>query len=451
MVTRAIHTDLYQLTMLASYFHRRMHDVPAVCELFVRRLPQNRRFLVACGLAQAIEYLEELRFTDAQIESLREIPALRRALSADFIEYLRAFRFRGDAFAMPEGTIAFQNEPLVRIHAPLGEAQLIETALLSIINHQTLIASKAARIVLAAQGRSVMEFGTRRTHPEAAVDVARAAYIAGFDGSSNVEAAYRYEVPARGTMAHMYVMASQNETEAFASYAPLFPHSTYLVDTYETLRGVSHALDAAPDLSAVRLDSGDLATLSRQVRTLLRERGRPDVGIVLSSDLDEYEVERLTHEGDFDAAGVGTRLAVSEDAPSLGGVYKLVQIGDRPVAKLSASKVTYPGAHQVYRHLNDGEMVSDQLGMVDEKSYEFIGTTPLLVPVMEAGRVIFRESIHDARQRARRGLEQLPETLRRIGPREDRFQQHFEVRPSAQLVALLETCRAQVEDVENPA
>ncbi|MBI1944916.1 MAG: nicotinate phosphoribosyltransferase [Deltaproteobacteria bacterium] len=442
MTTHALHTDLYQLTMLASYFHQRQHEEHAVCEMFVRRLPKNRRFLVVAGLQRALDYLRELRFTDAQVEALREVPHLKKAMTPDFIEYLRAFRFTGDVWAMPEGTIAFENEPLVRVAAPLGEAQLIETYLLSTINHATMIASKAARVVLALGHRPALEFGTRRTHPEAAVDVARAAYLAGFEASSNVEAFDRFDVPARGTMAHMYIMACNSEREAFQHYGSLFPHSTYLVDTYDTVLGVKTALDAmGAGVSAVRLDSGDLASLSREVRALLKERGRDDVKIVISSDLDEYEIVKLTNDGDFDVAGVGTRVATSDDAPALGGVYKLVQIGDRPVAKLSAEKVTYPGAHQVYRHEKDGRLAFDTLGLVDEASYEVLEATPLLVPAMRAGKPVFDDDLPRARARCRSQLAKLPDTLRVI-ERSDEHEHFFEVRPSEQLKRLLESIKA---------
>lgn len=440
----ALHTDLYQLTMLASYFHQGRHEEPAVCEMFVRRLPKSRRFLVVAGLEKVLAALEGLRFTDAQIERLREIPGFKKVMTHAFVEYLRAFRFRGDVFAMPEGTVAFQNEPLVRVEASLGEAQLVETFILSALNHATMIASKAARVVLALDGRPALEFGTRRTHPEAAVDVARAAYIAGFEATSNVAAFDAFGVPARGTMAHMYIMASPSEREAFARYASLFSHSTYLVDTYDTVEGVKNALDVVGEgVAAVRLDSGDLGALSREVRALLHARGRSDVKIVLSSDLDEYEILRLVKEGDFDVAGVGTRLATSDDAPSLGGVYKLVQIGGRAVAKLSEGKVTYPGAHQVYRHEKDGRFAFDQLGMVKEPSYEFVSARPLLVPAMQGGRTVLHEDIHTMRGRCRDQLHMLPPELRII-ERSDRYESHYEVRPSEQLQRLL----AQVKDAQ---
>ena len=443
--TWALHTDLYQLTMLAAYFHHGEAQRKATCEMFVRRLPQNRRFLVVAGLERALRYLQELRFTDAQIEALKQVPGLQKAMSPAFVEYLRDFRFRGDVWAMPEGTIAFENEPLLRVEADLGEAQLIETFLLSCVNHSTMIASKAARVVLALKGRTALEFGTRRTHPDAAVDVARAAWIAGFEASSNVEAFAAHGVPARGTMAHMYVMASASEHEAFKKYQRIFAASTYLVDTYDTLEGVRTALDTVgDDVKGVRLDSGDLAALTKQTRALLKDRGREDVQITISSDLDEYEIERLIAVGDFDAAGVGTRLATSEDAPSLGGVYKLTKVDGRPVAKLAEGKVTYPGAHQVYRSERDGRFAFDWLGLDKEPGYDFVGTTPLLVEVMRGGRVADRfahggtETIAAMRARCRAGLAKLPDSVRVIGTRDDVRGGVYEVRPSPGLVQLLE-------------
>jgi len=447
--THALHTDLYQLTMLASYFHRGMHTTPAVCEMFVRRLPKNRRFLVVAGLEQALDMLQGLRFTDAQIEALKEVPGLSDALSYEFLEYLRGFRFKGNVYAVPEGTVLFENEPMVRVEADLASAQLVETFLLSAINHQTNIATKAARVVLAAGERAVLEFGTRRTHPDAAVDVARAAYIAGFAGSSNVEAAARYGVPARGTMAHMYVMASDDEEQAFAAYSSLYKNSTYLIDTYDTLRGLERAVRVVGDnLKAVRIDSGDLADMSKKARAKLKELGRDDVQIVLSSDLDEYALEGLNGNGDYDAAGVGTRLATCDDAPSLGGVYKLVQIGERLVAKFSESKVTYPGAHQVYRHEKDGVFAFDHLGMVGEKSFPFIDSEELLICVMQEGKRLHHEGIHDMRARCRAQIAKLPPELKEIGSRTDERVHLYEVRPSEALNAALEQCRAAVEPLE---
>ena len=447
--THALHTDLYQLTMLAAYFHHGEADRKATCELFVRRLPKNRRFLVVAGLERALRYLQELRFTDEQIDVLTQIPSLKKAMSPGFVEYLRGFRFRGDVWAMPEGTIAFENEPLLRVEADLGEAQLVETFLLSCVNHQTMIASKAARVILALKGRSVLEFGTRRTHYEAAVDVARSAWIAGFEATSNVAAFEAFGVPARGTMAHMFIMAAESERSAFIKYSKIFPRSSYLVDTYNTIEGVGLALDTiGDDVSSVRLDSGDLATLTKQTRALLKERKREDVKIVVSSDLDEYEIERLIAEGDFDVAGVGTRLATSDDAPSLGGVYKLTQIDGRPVAKFAEGKITYPGSHQVFRHQSAGKAHFDSLGLTKELSYEFLGTTALLVEAMTGGRPTAAfdwggdETLATMRALCRDGIENLPDRLKVIGPRSDVHEKHYEVRPSAAVLKLLDEVKS---------
>lgn len=443
MNSLALHTDLYQITMMAAYFHngRAKNSNMAICEMFVRRMPKNRRFMVAAGLADVIDYLENLRFTDSQIEFLRSVPSMRKVMTVDFVEYLRSFRFTGSVRAVPEGTILFQNEPFIQIVAPLIEAQLVETFILSKINYQTMIASKAARVVLAAKGRPVLEFGTRRTNPEAAIDVARASYIAGFEGTSNVEAAYRHDIPVRGTMAHMFVMASGSEEEAFSQYGKVFERSTYLVDTYDTLNGVRTALRTlGENISAVRLDSGDLASLSKEVRNILKEEGREDVKIMLSSDLDEYELQKLNESGDFDGAGVGTRLATSDDSPSLGGVYKLVQINSTPVAKFSESKVTYPGGKQVYREMKDGLYVRDFLGYHFERSYDYLNKTPLLASIMQDGKITYKDSIHRIRQRVRDGLNSLPEELKIIDKTDDHVNS-YQVVPSERLLDLLEKCR----------
>ena len=254
--------------MAAGYFHRGMTGATATCEMFVRRLPRRRRYLVAMGLERALRYLEGLRFTDEEIAFLATVPSLRDAMTPGFAAYLRDLRFTGDVWAVPEGTAVFADEPLVRVRAPIVEAQLVETFLLSAINHATLIASKAARIVHAAGDAEVMEFGTRRTHPDAAVDAARAAYCAGFVGTSNVEAGFQFGVPVMGTAAHMWTMAHATEEEAFEGYVATFPSAAILlIDTYDTLRGAHRAAAIARDkLKGVRLDSGDLLGLSRAVR-----------------------------------------------------------------------------------------------------------------------------------------------------------------------------------------
>jgi len=437
MTCKAINTDLYQLTMLASYFHQGMHEQSAVCEMFVRRLPENRNFLLAAGLKQVTDYLSDLKFTDAQIEHLKTIPALRKAMNRGFVEYLRGFRFTGMVHAMPEGTAFFANEPIVRVEAPLGQAQLVETFILSTINHQTMIASKAARMVLAAHGKPLLEFGTRRTGSESAVLAARAAYIAGFEGTSNVEASYTYDVPARGTMAHMYIMASKDEKTAFKAYADTFGDSTYLVDTYDISNGIRNALEAAGDnVKAIRIDSGDLAKVTVEARGLLDSLGREDVKIILSSDLDEYALYNFsTDDVPYDGAGIGTKLVASEDAPSLGGVYKLVQIEGRPVAKFSANKVTYPGPKQVYRKKNYSK---DLLGL-SESSYDFLDCEKLLVPVMIKGKAIHDESISAMRTRARNSLKSLPDSLKAI--KSTQTIEPYKVEPTVKLLKMLDNCR----------
>ncbi len=388
----ALRTDLYQLTMAAGYFHRGMTGAVATCEMFVRRLPRRRRYLLAMGLERLLGYLEGLRFDEEEIAYLATIPALRDAMTPAFSAYLRDFRFTGDVWAVPEGTVVFANEPMVRVRAPIVEAQIVETFLLSAINHATMVASKAARVVHAAglqngptprPAAEVMEFGTRRTHPDAAVDAARAAYCAGFSGTSNVEAGRRFGVPVLGTAAHMWTMAHATEEEAFAGYVATFPSaSILLIDTYDTLRGARRAAEVAGDkLKGVRLDSGDLYALSRAVRTILDEHGCPTARIVASGDLNEHRIAELRAAGaPIDVYGVGTDLVTSIDAPSLGGVYKLVEI-DRggettPIAKFSEGKATLPGAHQVHRFHEGGRIVRDVIALADEPIESGFGAAP---------------------------------------------------------------------------
>lgn len=418
----ALRTDLYQLTMAAGYFHRGMAATVATCEMFVRRLPRRRRYLIAMGIERALAYLADLRFTDQELAYLATIPSLKDAMTPAFVDYLRRFSFTGDVSVIPEGTAIFADEPLVRVRAPLIEAQLIETFLLSAINHATMVASKAARIVTAAGPARVLEFGSRRTHPDAAVDAARAAYAVGCAGTSNVEAGMRYGIPVMGTAAHMWTMAHPSEEAAFAAYIEIFPNAaTLLIDTYDTLRGAERAARVAGDkLKGVRLDSGDLIALSRGVRAILDQHGLTSAQIVASGDLNEYRIAELRAAGaPIDVYGVGTDLVTSLDAPSLGGVYKLVEIErdghPSPIAKFSEAKSTLPGAHQVYRFRRDsgviardviavdGELVEDPSGMPAE---------PLLVPVMRAGkRTVPAEPLETIRARAKRELAALPPEL----------------------------------------
>ena len=441
----ALRTDLYQLTMAAGYFHRGMTARTATCEMFVRRLPAHRHYLVAMGLERALSYLERLRFTDDEVAFLSTIPNLRDAMTPDFVAYLRDLRFTGDAWAMPEGTVLFAGEPMVRITAPLVEAQLVETFLLSALNHATMVASKAARMVLAAGDAACVEFGTRRTHPEAAIDAARAACAVGFVGTSNVEAGHRYGLPVTGTAAHMWTMAHDTEEEAFAAYVNVFPSaSILLIDTYDTLRGAERAAAIARDkLKGVRLDSGDLADLSRRVRAILDAAGCTSARIVASGDLNEYRVAELRRAGaPIDLYGIGTELVASADAPALGGVYKLVELVRDgravPIAKFSADKATLPGRHQVVRTRDaDGRIARDVIALDDEPVVA--GGEPLLVPVMRAGqRVAPSEGLDAVRVRVRAGLASLPEALTSL----DDGGASFKPDISPRLAALVEEVRA---------
>lgn len=416
----ALATDLYQLTMAAGYFHKGLHAKRTSWELFVRRTSPERRFLVVAGLEAALEHLRHLRFDECQIDYLRRVPPLRKALTFELVEFLRGFRFSGDIWAMPEGTVAFAGEPLLRVTGSLLEAQLVETALLSIYNSETMIASKAARVVLAAgPDAQVLEFGTRRTSREEAVASARAAYLAGFSATSNVEAGFRYDIPLAGTAAHSWTMAHETEREAFRNYADVFPdHAILLVDTYDTLEGTRRAIEAAGRrLSGVRLDSGDLLALSREVRTILDQAGCEEAIIVGSGDLNEHKIEALRAAGaPIDAWGVGTELVRSKDAPSLGGVYKLVEDHEtgRKVAKFSDEKSTLPGCHQVFRVTRGGTFVRDVIGTVPEFH---VDASPLLDVWMENGRLV-RElpSLSEVRARTRAQLEALPPEVRSLEP-----------------------------------
>jgi nicotinate phosphoribosyltransferase len=448
----ALATDLYQLTMAAGYFHRGMQRHVATCEMFVRRLPLARRFLVALGVADLVKHLEGLRFTEEDLAFLSDLPALRSAMTPDFVAYLRDFRFTGDMWAVREGTIVFENEPLLRVRAPLIEAQLVETFALSLVNHATMIGSKAARVVMAAGGRGVVEFGTRRTHPDAAIDAARAAYSVGFAATSNVAAGKRFGIPVLGTAAHMWTMAHRSEVAAFEGYFHVFPDSTILlIDTYDTPRGALRAAHVCRDkLRGVRLDSGDLDRLSREVRVILDREGAPQARIVASGDLNEHEIAALVTAGaPIDTFGVGTELVCSVDAPSLGGIYKLVELDDgserRAMAKFSEGKATFAGVHQIYRITDAaGKYDRDVLALEDEGPPTLAGgqlAHALLVPAMVGGKRTSAEpSLDDVRHHVAAGLAALPPILRDLAPRTHEGPR-YPVEPSARLRIVTEECR----------
>lgn len=429
--SRALHCDEYELTMAQSFL-RHGQTGRATFELFVRHLPPRRGYLVAAGLEQALAYLVELRFTDEDLEYLRE----RSTYGEDFLEYLAGFAFHGDVDALPEGTVVGAGTPLLRVTAPRLEATIVESALLAIVNHQTMIASKVARIVDAAKGRPVWDFSLRRLHgPDAAPAVARAAYIAGAAGTATVVAGRLLGIPTTGTMAHHYVLAfgPDGEQRAFEQFLRDYPgRATLLVDTYDTRRGVERAIAASlavgVPLAAIRLDSGDLLALSCEARRLLDEAGFGSTRIIASGDLDEDRIAALVAGGaPIDAFGVGTMLGVSADAPYLGGVYKLVaqEVDGRtvPVMKRSAEKETDPGAHQVFR-----TATGDVLGLVGEE----IDGRPLLQPVMRGGEICGGvEPLDRIRERARAEREALPAEVRRLDQ-----PQPWTVRRSPGLLAL---------------
>ncbi|OJW16379.1 MAG: nicotinate phosphoribosyltransferase [Planctomycetales bacterium 71-10] len=409
-------TDLYELTMMAGYLAEGMGSKSATFEVFVRRLPPDRSFLVFAGLEQAAHDLARLAFSNEQVEALRRWPAFK-GMPPTFFEELRRFRFQGDVFAVPEGTVAFPGETLVRVTAPLPQAQWVETFLLASLGYPTLVASKAARMVLAAGGKPLFEFGARRAHgPQAGLLAARAAYLAGFEATSHVEAARRLNVPCVGTMAHSWVQSFPSEAEAFAAYARVFPESTtLLVDTYDTLEGVRRAAAIAPPSSAIRIDSGDLAALAPQARAILDEAGRGDVRIVASGDLDEYALEKLTAAGaPIDGYGIGTELVTSRDAPALSMVYKLVELDGSGRFKLAPGKKTYPMAKQVYRRRDEaGAFAGDLVARADEPAPA--GMEPLLVPVLRGGEPVARRpTLAESRARCRAQLDALPAELKRL-------------------------------------
>ncbi|WP_306533237.1 nicotinate phosphoribosyltransferase [Geobacter sp.] len=371
-------TDLYQLTMLAGYLEEGMADEPAVFDLFFRHNPFLGGYAVFAGLDTALGYLENLRFAEDELEYLHNLGIFRPR----FIDFLRTFRFRGKVTAAPEGTVVFANEPLVTVEAPLAQAQLVETALLNIINFQTLVATKGARIVHAAADGTVLEFGLRRAQgPDGGISEARAAYVGGVRSTSNVLAGKLFGIPVRGTHAHSWIMAFPDELTAFRAYAEVFPDSCILlVDTYDTLKsGIPNAITVARELRSrghelvgVRIDSGDLAYLSRETRRMFDEAGFPGAKIVASNELDEYVIESMRSEGSrVDIYGVGTRLATcaGEGGGALGGVYKLVRIGDRPKLKVTSdiAKATLPDRKRLLRAVApDGSFIQDVICLAGE-------------------------------------------------------------------------------------
>ena len=415
--SEALLTDLYQLNMLEAYLREGESGV-AVFEFFVRRLPAERGFLVAAGLDQCLSFLETLRYGREEIEWLASTGRFTDRL----LRYLSEFRFTGDVHAIPEGTVVFESEPLLRVTAPLPQAQLVESRVINLMQFQTLIASKAARVVLAAPGKLLVDFGFRRAHGgEAGLLAARAAYIAGFAGTATVEAERQFGIPTFGTMAHSFIEAHDDESTAFELFAEARPDNlTLLLDTYDTEAAAWKVVALAPRLQqrgitirSVRLDSGDLATLASRVRRILNEGGLSQVGIFVSGGLDEAAVSALVTAGaPIDGFGIGTSLTTSSDAPSLDCAYKLQEYRGLPRRKRSANKGTWPGPKQVWRRAGeDGRISGDTVALADGAE----PGVPLLVQVMDAEkRSAPPPTLADSRKLAQRELEQLPDYLRQL-------------------------------------
>jgi len=443
-------TDLYELAMCASYSDNKKSE-PATFDLFIRRLPPNRSYFLFAGLEQVLLFLEKVRFNEEHINFLK-----KQGFKDEFLDYLRNFKFTGEVWSIPEGTIVFPNESLIRVTAPIIEAQLIETFILNTVNLQTTIATKASRVVSAAKGRPVIEFGLRREHgTDAGMKVARCSYMAGCNGTSNVLAGMKYGIPIFGTMAHSFVMLFEREIDSFRAFVKTFPDkSTLLIDTFDDIKGAEKAVIVAKELEergfklgGVRLDSGDLPELSKKVRELLNGNGLKYVKIFASGDLDEYKVEELLMEGaKIDAFGVGTKMGTSADRPYVDIIYKLSEkINEKgefsPIMKLSKGKATLPGRKQVFRFKDErSNFVKDVIALEDEK----INGEPLLVKVMEKGKIIYDlPSLETIRKRALESLSKLPDKYKKLkgAPR-------YPVELSLELKKLMKKLRGKLKKVE---
>jgi nicotinate phosphoribosyltransferase len=436
-------TDLYELTMAQAYWQSGQ-TASASFSLFFRRYPPDRGYFVLAGLADVLDYLESLHFTTSDLDYLRSL----NRFDLDFLEYLAHVRFTGSVRAMPEGTIFFVNEPVIEVTGPVIESQLVETFLVNQINLQTILATKASRVVHAARGRELVDFAARRAHGvEAADKLARVSYLVGFDSTSNTLAGARYGVPVSGTMAHSYILSFQSEIDSLRQFARSFPDtSTFLVDTYDSLEGTRKAVVVAREmrnqgnqLRGIRLDSGDLLDLSRKARAILDDAGFPEVQIFASGGLDEFEVDELLRAGaSIDAFGVGTKVGVSADAPWTDCAYKLVEYAGRPVLKLSTGKQTLPGRKQVFRYCEPaGTYRRDVIAQAEEKPDE---GKPLLSDVMKAGsRVMPEPKLDELRTRFRQEFAYLPQRHKLL-----RAPEPYDVRISTELEQLRQRVVAEV-------
>jgi nicotinate phosphoribosyltransferase len=417
----ALLTDLYQLNMIQAYLDYGQRET-AVFEFFMRRLPGRRGFLMASGLEQVLQYLETLRFSDAELAWLEKTGRFRKNL----LDYLAAFRFTGDVHAMPEGTVYFANEPVIRVTAPLPDGQYVETRLINILHFQSLIATKAARMLQLAPGKLMVDFGLRRAHgAEAGLMAARASYVAGFGGTATVLAGEMFNIPLYGTMAHSFIQSFDDEEAAFESFARARPNNlVLLIDTYDTVAAARKVVRLAPKLKdmgikvyGVRIDSGDLVALSKSVRAILDDGGLRDTIIFASGGLEDEALAKFSAEAaPIDGYGIGTSMTTSSDAPTLDCAYKLEEYAGLPRRKYSPGKQTWPGRKQVWRRYGaDGRMVEDVLSTEDDTQEG----TPLIKPVMIGGkRVGAAPTFDDIRAHARRELATLPERLTRLVPGE---------------------------------
>lgn len=410
-------TDLYQLTMSKGYFDHQMNEI-AVFEFFVRELPPERNFLIAAGLEQVLVFLENLKLSESEYHWLKQSGHFDDA----FIDHLAEWRFRGDVYAMPEGTVFFHDEPILSVSAPLPQAQLIESRLINLLQYQTLVASKAARCILAAPGKTLVDFGLRRTHgAEAGLLAARASYLTGFAATSTVQAGQTFDIPLSGTVTHSFIQAHDNETQALENFArSVAKDITLLIDTYDTEAAAHQVVRLVPRLSsdhiqikAVRLDSGDLAKHARAVRQIFDDAGLNQIQIVASGGIDEYQLQALEQaEAPINGFDVGTHLGTSSDAPYLDCAYKLTEYAGQGRRKQSEAKATLPGRKQVFRHFeNNGDMRRDVITLHDDSR----SGTPLLIQVMRnAERLQRPESLQTIRQRAAQQLDILPPNLKSL-------------------------------------
>ncbi|MGC8586655.1 MAG: nicotinate phosphoribosyltransferase [Candidatus Micrarchaeia archaeon] len=415
----ALATDLYQLTMMQAFW-KSGYNPYATFDYFVRSIPLGS-YLVVAGLEYVIDYIKRLRFEKSDIEFLA-----KQGFDEEFLDYLKDFRFTGNVYAMQEGSIAFQKEPIIIVSAPIIEAQLVETYLLNKMNFSTLIATKAARVVYASRNKPVVEFGMRRAHGEGCLEATRAAYIGGCQSTSNVMAGKKFGIPIAGTMAHSFVMSFDSEIDAFRTYAKVYPNkSTFLIDTYNTIDGAENAIKVAKELErhggrliAVRIDSGDLLSLSREVRKMLDDAGLDYVKIMASGDLNEWRINDLLEKNaPIDMFGVGTELVTAQPKPALGGIYKLVEIstsnGNVPKMKITndIAKATLPGRKSVWRIIKDGLFEKDIIALANEK----ISGMQLLEKVIENGNVLAKkENLNAIRERAQANMRMLPDIYKEL-------------------------------------